>query len=267
MTETIVQISDLHFGTVVQNVAEALITKINEIKPTLLVVSGDITQRSFDHQFKEAQEFLDRIDCKNRVIVPGNHDIPFYKFWHRLYKPAKNFAKFMGNYGRYTYLGDNVAVFGLNSCNPKHYKNGHFTHKHSSAMTRFFSGVPEGVKRILVCHHPVDVVLDEDMENIMPKSKVAVEHFEALNIDLVMAGHIHFPFCRSLKERYTWLEKDIWVCQAGTATSHRVRSGKPNSFMVVRAEKEQHEMLVEQIDYDDGHKSFMQKETFRPFYF
>ena len=101
----------------------------------------------------------------------------------------------------------------------------------------------------------------------MPKSKVAVEHFEALNIDLVMAGHIHFPFCRSLKERYSWLEKDIWVCQAGTATSHRVRSSKPNSFMVIKAEKGKQEMLVDQIDYDSDQKVFVASESFRPFYF
>ena len=53
---------------------------VQQLKPDLVVVSGDFTQRARTEQFKEACEFLDRLrDAGNEVIgVPGNHDVPLY---------------------------------------------------------------------------------------------------------------------------------------------------------------------------------------------
>lgn len=46
MNNKILHISDLHFGREKQEVLLALENKIKEIKPDIIIISGDLTQRA-----------------------------------------------------------------------------------------------------------------------------------------------------------------------------------------------------------------------------
>jgi 3',5'-cyclic AMP phosphodiesterase CpdA len=51
----IAHISDIHFGKISHpTIVEALVRDINESIVDLVVVSGDLTQRAFGHQFRAA---------------------------------------------------------------------------------------------------------------------------------------------------------------------------------------------------------------------
>lgn len=83
---SLVHISDLHFGTENQEAAKALLRDIHILAPSIVVVSGDLTQRAKLSEFKAVKKFLDRISFP-KIIVPGNHDIPLYNLFgkkHRL---------------------------------------------------------------------------------------------------------------------------------------------------------------------------------------
>ena len=82
----IVHLSDLHFGRIDPALVEPLAEAVNETAPTLVVVSGDLTQRARSQQFKEAREFLDRLP-RPQVVVPGNHDVPLYDVLSRFARP------------------------------------------------------------------------------------------------------------------------------------------------------------------------------------
>src|SRR5215510_1514729 len=72
----IVQISDLHMGGLFkQSAFDTLVDELNnDIKPDLLIVSGDLTDDGLIFQFEKAREEISRINCPNQVIFPGNHD-------------------------------------------------------------------------------------------------------------------------------------------------------------------------------------------------
>ena len=70
----LLQISDPHFGTEVPHVVEALAALTAELEPSLVVMSGDITQRATEEQFRLANEFLRRLPAPASLVVPGNHD-------------------------------------------------------------------------------------------------------------------------------------------------------------------------------------------------
>ena len=53
----LVHLSDLHFGRVDEQLIDPLIAAVNEIKPDLVAVSGDLTQRARSQQFREARRF------------------------------------------------------------------------------------------------------------------------------------------------------------------------------------------------------------------
>ena len=53
----------------------------------VIVASGDFTQRAKAAQFAAAREFLDRLPHVPLVVVPGNHDVPLYRVFERLFAP------------------------------------------------------------------------------------------------------------------------------------------------------------------------------------
>ena len=73
---TIAHISDLHCGGpyFVPNLLERAIDEINELKPDVVVCSGDLTTFGFRPEYQQAREFLDTIECDSLVVIPGNHD-------------------------------------------------------------------------------------------------------------------------------------------------------------------------------------------------
>src|SRR4051794_15727377 len=89
---TIAHISDVHFGTVDPRVADALVREINARSPSLLVVSGDLTQRARAGQYKQAAEFLARFNSP-RLVVPGNHDIPLFNLLRRFFWPLTRYRR------------------------------------------------------------------------------------------------------------------------------------------------------------------------------
>src|SRR5438046_9943371 len=72
----IVQLSDLHCGQqcCVPQRLERAIAEVNEMVPDVVVISGDLTSNGFKDEYALAREYLNRIECKSMVVIPGNHD-------------------------------------------------------------------------------------------------------------------------------------------------------------------------------------------------
>ncbi len=73
---TIAHISDIHCGGphFVPNLMERAISEINELAPDLIVCSGDLTTAGYKPEYVQAKGYLDRLECKSLVVIPGNHD-------------------------------------------------------------------------------------------------------------------------------------------------------------------------------------------------
>src|SRR5258707_12484863 len=73
---TIVQLSDLHCGQqfFLPSLLERAIAEVNELHPDVVVVSGDLTAHGFKDEYALARRYVDEIECKSLVIIPGNHD-------------------------------------------------------------------------------------------------------------------------------------------------------------------------------------------------
>src|SRR5215217_6860522 len=72
----ICQISDIHCGSpyFIPDLLERSILEINDLDPTAVVVSGDLTNAGYRQEFEEAAEYLRRIQCERVMVIPGNHD-------------------------------------------------------------------------------------------------------------------------------------------------------------------------------------------------
>ena len=106
---TLVHLSDLHFGG---HADLAQIEALERCLPTLgasaTVVSGDLTQRARHGEFQAAHAFLQRLRAHAPlIVVPGNHDIEWWKSPLGLAGEAVKYAK----YSRY--FGDLTPVLEL----------------------------------------------------------------------------------------------------------------------------------------------------------
>src|SRR5512136_2930275 len=111
---TIVHLSDLHFGRVYQPTLQPLILAVSEMKPDLVAVSGDLTQRARVEQFKAARSFLNALPVP-QIIVPGNHDVPLYNPVLRFSRPLSRFKRYITNDLAPMYMDDEIAVLGVNT--------------------------------------------------------------------------------------------------------------------------------------------------------
>ena len=92
--KTIAHISDLHFGRDIPHVAEALAADLTAQHPTLVVASGDLTQRARGREFRAAHDYLARLPHP-QLVVPGNHDVPLYDVARRFLAPLTRYCRFI----------------------------------------------------------------------------------------------------------------------------------------------------------------------------
>ena len=132
---TIIHISDIHFGKVDYKIVGRLKEKIGEINPSLVVVSGDLTQRAKSEQFIEARAFLDELP-KPQIVVPGNHDIPLYNVYNRFLHPLDKYKKYITDDLQPFFADAEIAVIGINTARSLTIKDGRVNEQQVAAITK-----------------------------------------------------------------------------------------------------------------------------------
>lgn len=82
----ILHITDIHFGPYHWNVDDNLIIeRLNDFAPDIIFNTGDLTSDSLSEEFRQARDFLAKLDCKNIVSIMGNHD-KYSKRSHEMFR-------------------------------------------------------------------------------------------------------------------------------------------------------------------------------------
>lgn len=230
---SIVQISDTHFGTEQASVVQALEDHIREHSADLLVFSGDITQRARREQFASAAAFVQRVEAngvRDTLVIPGNHDIPLYNVFARVFTPYGNYRRHFGDELEPVFENDDMLVIGLNTTHPRRHKDGVVTARQVERVAQQLAAGDPGKIRIVVAHQPFGAMVPSDLRNLQHGAEPALQRWAEHGLDLVMGGHIHLPYVLPLSKQYTGLAREIWMVQAGTTLSTRLRGTSPNSF-------------------------------------
>ena len=234
----LLHLSDTHFGTEQPVVLDALERLVHEQRPTLAVLSGDVTQRATRPQFAAARAWMDRLAIPRWAVVPGNHDIPLFDLFARLFDPYGRHRAAMGRDLEPVVGTPDFLVLTHNTTRWYRHENGEISAaqiaRTAQALEASRRAVPRPI-RIVVVHQPVAVTREADKSNILRGAEAAIARWSSAGADLLLAGHIHLPFVLPL-HRHRQLQQPMWVVQAGTAVSSRVRPGAPNSVNMLRAE-------------------------------
>src|SRR5436190_21774092 len=156
----ILHLSDLHFGAHDERLVEAVVGETDALKPDLIVISGDFTQRATTEQFGEACKFLERLrDQGHEVLgVPGNHDVPLYDVLRRFLSPLARYRRFIDDSLCPFFEMPGVAVLGINTARSLTFKDGRISHEQIEFIRETFARTPSESLRILVTHHPLFAV-------------------------------------------------------------------------------------------------------------
>lgn len=237
---TLLHISDLHFGPpYVSKVGESLLQKASELKPDVVVVSGDLTQRAKPSQFAEARRFLDRLPAVPLVVVPGNHDVPLYRIIERIRSPHAEYQRHITKHlDTVTHLDDAIIV-ALNSTSPRRaISNGRIHQEQLDYCREQFTNAPDETAKIVVAHHHFAPAPDYERDQTMPKAQRAMDCFLKLGVDLILGGHLHRAYIGNSLDIYPKSTRDhgIVIVQCGTSTSRRGRGKERerNSFNIVK---------------------------------
>ena len=258
---TIVHLSDLHFGRVDDALLDPLVDAVTMARPDVVAVSGDLTQRARNVQFREACAFLDRLPTP-QIVVPGNHDIPLYDVLRRFAAPLRRFRRHVNRNLAPFYRDDTIAVIGINTARSLTFKNGRINARQVALVAQRFAGLPASILRIVVTHHPFDLPGKGEENDIVGRSTSAMRAFAECGVDLFLSGHMHQSHVSDTTKRYAIDGHSALIVQAGTASSTRGRD-ELNAFNVIRIERARIDVETWSWQPDSNAFDMQQTATYR----
>jgi 3',5'-cyclic AMP phosphodiesterase CpdA len=256
---TIVHLSDIHFGRVHLNLVEPLVRSVNQIKPDLVAISGDLTQRARTYQFKEARVFLETLP-KPQIVVPGNHDVPLHNLFTRFFQPLTKYRRYITDDLQPFHADDEIAVVGVNTARSLTFKGGRINQRQLELVREKLRPLPDEITKAIVTHHPFDLPEGHGEGDLVGRSRIAMNILANCGADLFLAGHLHVSHTGQTAKRYNIKGHSALVVSAGTATSSRGR-GEANSFNVLRVQHP--EIVVERLRWQPDTNQFVVAVTER----
>ncbi|MBI5277034.1 MAG: metallophosphoesterase [Burkholderiales bacterium] len=261
----LLHISDTHFGTEEVRVSDALRALVEQHRPDAVVLSGDITQRARHRQFAAARAFCDSLGVARWLALPGNHDIPLFNLFARVFAPYAGYKQAFGDDLEPVLELHDVLLVGVNTTRPERHKHGEVSRAQVDRVVRLLGKASRNRLRVVVTHQPACVMRPEDEKDRLRGGEAAVRAWAEAGADLVLGGHIHLPFVSDLCAR-ALTRRPLYCIQAGTALSHRVRHGSPNSVNLLRwvvpPAGERRTCTAERWDYDLADARFEQTHTY-----
>jgi 3',5'-cyclic AMP phosphodiesterase CpdA len=238
---SLVHLSDLHFGG---HADLAQVEALEALVPTLgadaVVVSGDLTQRARHGEFQRALVLVQRLrEHAPTLVIPGNHDIEWWKSPLGLRGTRVKYAKYVQYFGELRpvleipgaiiagALSSYGVALGSLTWNLRDVAvKGHLPRSETTRVRKLFAKAPAEAARVLVIHH-----------NILPGAisrrmglarwRSAQRRLVETGVDVVLCGHDHQEGAGQMET--------VAVSTAGTH-SFRSRRGRPSVFNVVRIE-------------------------------
>jgi Icc protein len=228
----IAHVSDLHLtsSNFVKEWGDNVIEILNSVAPEIVVITGDFTMEGFIHEWDVVKEYVERIDSKNKILIPGNHDArnEGYDVFEEIFE-----TRFP------CYEDDEIVILGLDSTVPD-LDDGHIGRENYAMVKERFEGTDK--IEILALHHHLIAIPGTGRErNIAVDAGQVLELVTKLDVDFVLSGHKHLP--------WVWKLEDTHLITAGTASSRRLKGRSHPSFNIMNIGDDG--VLVEEINVAD----------------
>lgn len=219
---TIAHMSDLHFGDADPRALEAARTALDEIKPDVVAVSGDLTQAGRHGEFRATADYLATIPFP-LVVTPGNHDAPVFNMLSRIVWPKRRYLRLMlATTWHDAEMGVRVRSFDTSRAVQmrRDWSQGVYD------IDELDDALQEGGRLVLVAHHSPVTPPNAPVESDARRGKKALERMRRHDGLVLLCGHTHRFFAGRLNG-------GPLTVVAPSLASSRVR-GDDNGFVVVQ---------------------------------
>jgi 3',5'-cyclic AMP phosphodiesterase CpdA len=232
-------VSDLHAGPPFNpRLAEQVAREAHELRPDLLVASGDFVQRAdFVSHWRTITAFLKTLP-EPRLVVPGNHDVPLFNPFNRLFRSLERYKRYISADLNPVFERPGLAVVGGCTAHGLTVDGGYLSPAQATALESRFSRVPPGACKVAVLHHHVVNPPGSHGRRMISNAKAAVDLLDHCGVELLLCGHIHVSYVGTTLDVRPDLRQGTIICQSGTTTSRRGKGrerGK-NSYNVIEIE-------------------------------
>ena len=254
MVRRIAHISDLHFGTIVdENIDEALRDSIRSNGADMIILSGDLTQRARKEEFKKAKDFCRSFSIPI-FVTPGNHDIePWWFPFRRLLDPYKTYGLHFGRPAQdIIKIGNCVLVFILTS-RPLSIQKGVLFETQADAIIERLNDLDYS-QLFIVTHHPLTFE-DTGNRKFCTIPYRLIDWLSKQPSVVLFSGHTHIQQTDILRH----CGRNVCLRSiAGTALSRRWRGGLESTNQYTFVESLPHGFAVESYSYSRELSQFYQ---------
>jgi 3',5'-cyclic AMP phosphodiesterase CpdA len=213
----ILHVSDVHFGPPhLPEVAEGVLALVAERRPDLVVLSGDLTQRARPEQFREARAWVDRIPVPT-LAVPGNHDVPLYRFWERIFAPFAAYRRHFDADLEPVFRDEELLVVGINTAYNWTWKDGRITLARLVELAELLAAAPDPLLKVVVAHHHLIPPPAFGTQRVLANAFEAIDRFSSAGVDLYIGNSEEF---------YPKGRPPVVILHSGTTTSRRGRGSE-----------------------------------------
>jgi 3',5'-cyclic AMP phosphodiesterase CpdA len=213
---TIAHISDLHAGSpyFVPSLMDRTVIELNELRPDLVLCTGDLTEMGFRQDYVAAREYLSRIECPELVVIPGNHDARNVGYVH--------FEEFFGPRSR-SLRREDVTIVAVDSSEPDLDVGQIGRARYDWLLDEF--AAPARFRIFMLHHHLLPIPGTGRERNMVHDAGDVLEVLQECGVNLVLSGHKHVP--------YAWRLEEMFIVNTGTVSSLRLRGNTRPCYNVV----------------------------------
>lgn len=247
MAYTLMHLSDLHAGPPFDAVvAASIIREAHALRPDLLVVSGDFVQRAdIGRQWQTIKRFLAELP-EPRLYVAGNHDVPLYNPFKRLFDPLATYQRELCADLNPVFERPGLAVVGGCSAHGLTIDGGMLKADQIAAMQQAFARQPAGTCRVAVLHHHLINPPGCEGRRVMQKADQVAQIFAQSEVDLMLCGHVHVSYLGTTLDVRPDLRRGTIICQCGTSTSRRGKGRERGKYSYHVIEIDEHAIRISQ---------------------
>ena len=257
---SILHITDVHFGRGHQPDRAAAVRQLaRRREPDLVVFSGDLTKRAKPRQFRAARRFVDDLGAP-ALVVPGNHDVPLFRFWERVFSPYGAYRRHFHPELEPVWKDDELLVVGVNTAHGWTFTGGRVTRRRIREVEGLLRA--EGGERfaIVVLHHPMIPVPGYDSDKVFRNARHAARALSRGGADLVLSGHVHLSHLGFSESIDPETESSVPILFSGTASCSRGRGEELAGNSCHWLEIDRGEVAIERLVWESGDEGFVPAE-------
>jgi Icc protein len=245
MPVTMAHFSDIHCGdpSFSEGAMRSMIDAINQMRPDIVVVAGDLTAAGYDWEFEEAAGWLEKLEPP-KLVIPGNHDSKNVGYIH--------FKRYFGDrFSRYRHAFEperaerlaatGFTIVGADSSEPD-LNDGQIGRERYRWIQDQFDE-PDDIMIFALHHHLVSVPGTGRERNIITDAGDVLAVLSKIDVDVILSGHKHVPFF--------WGLNGMLLANSGTATTRRVRGLTPPSWNEFQIDAS---TIKVYLHYEDGRR-------------